>query len=134
MLTLTEKAQAAVQDLTKDVEQPSAGLRIASEQDQLAVSVVTQPQLTDVVVDAGDARVYLAQDTAAVLDDQTLDAAQTPEGVGFTFITTVLTFHVGPPVPTTVTGGLVCQYSAELERLCSSRRSDSSRAGPAGPA
>jgi Fe-S cluster assembly iron-binding protein IscA len=89
MLTLTEKAQAAVQDLTKDVEQPSAGLRIASEQDQLAVSVVTQPQLTDVVVDAGDARVYIAQDAAAVLDDQTLDAAQTPEGVGFTLRTTV---------------------------------------------
>ena len=89
MLTLTEKAQAAVQDLTKDVEQPSAGLRIASELDQLAVSVVTQPQLTDVVVDAGDARVYIAQDAAAVLDDQTLDAAQTPEGVGFTLRTTV---------------------------------------------
>ena len=89
MLTLTEKAQAAVQGLTEDVEQPSAGLRIASEQDQLAVSVVTQPQPSDVVVDAGDARVYIAQDTAAVLDDQILDAAQTPEGVGFTLRTTV---------------------------------------------
>lgn len=89
MLTLTEHAQAAVKGLTEDVEQPTAGLRIASEQDQLAVSVVTQPQPTDVVVDAGDARVYIAQDTAPVLDDQTLDAAQTPEGVGFTLATTV---------------------------------------------
>ncbi|HEX6054326.1 MAG TPA: Fe-S cluster assembly protein HesB [Intrasporangium sp.] len=85
---MTEKAQAAVQGLTKDVEQPSAGLRIASEQDQLAVSVVTQPQPTDVVVEAGDARVYIAQHAAAVLDDQTLDAAQTPEGVGFSLRTT----------------------------------------------
>lgn len=89
MLTLTEHAQAAVKGLTEDVEQPTAGLRIASEQDQLAVSVVTQPRPTDVVVDAGDARVYIAQDTAPVLDDQTLDAAQTPEGVGFTLATTV---------------------------------------------
>ena len=46
MLTLTENAQAAVRGLTQDVEQPTAGLRIASEQDQLAVSVVTQPQPT----------------------------------------------------------------------------------------
>ena len=89
MLTLTENAQAAVRGLTEDVEQPSAGLRIASDQDQLAVSVVTQPQPTDVVVDAGEARVYIAQDTAPVLEDQTLDAAQTPEGVGFTLAKTV---------------------------------------------
>jgi Fe-S cluster assembly iron-binding protein IscA len=89
MLTLTEHAQAAVKGLTEDVEQPTAGLRIASEQDQLAVSVVTKPQPTDVVVDAGDARVYIAQDTAPVLDDQTLDAARTPEGVGFTLAKTV---------------------------------------------
>ena len=89
MLTLTENAQAAVRGLTEDVEQPSAGLRIASEQDQLAVSVVTQPQPTDVVIDAGEARVYIAQDAAPVLEDQTLDAAQTPEGVGFTLAKTV---------------------------------------------
>ena len=89
MLTLTESAQAAVRGLTQDVDQPSAGLRIASEHDQLAVSVVTQPQPTDVVVDAGDARVYIAHDTAPVLDDQTLDAAQTPEGMGFTLAKTV---------------------------------------------
>ncbi len=89
MLTLTENAQAVVRGLTQDVEQPTAGLRIASEQDQLAVSVVTQPQPTDVVVDAGDARVYIARDTAPVLDNQTLDAAQTPDGVGFTLAETV---------------------------------------------
>ncbi|WP_353511137.1 Fe-S cluster assembly protein HesB [Intrasporangium sp.] len=89
MLTLTENAQAVVKGLTQDVEQPTAGLRIASEQDQLAVSVVPQPQPTDVVVDAGDARVYIAQDTAPVLDDQTLDAARTPEGIGFTLAQTV---------------------------------------------
>ena len=89
MLTLTENAQAVVKGLTQDVEQPTAGLRIASEQDQLAVSVVPQPQPTDVVVDAGDARVYIAQDTAPVLDDQTLDATRTPEGIGFTLAQTV---------------------------------------------
>ena len=89
MLTLTENAQAVVKGLTQDIEQPTAGLRIASEQDQLAVSVVPQPQPTDVVVDAGDARVYIAQDTAPVLDDQTLDAARTPEGIGFTLAQTV---------------------------------------------
>ena len=65
MLTLTENAQAAVRGLTEDVEQPSAGLRIASEQDQLAVSVVTQPQPTDVVIDAD--WISLLQDGLIVL-------------------------------------------------------------------
>jgi len=88
MLTLTENAQVAVQDLTQNVEDPEAGLRITSEQDQLAVSVVTGPEPTDVVVDAGEAHVYIAQDTAPALDDQVLDATRTPDGVGFMLTST----------------------------------------------
>ncbi|MDV3220011.1 Fe-S cluster assembly protein HesB [Intrasporangium sp.] len=84
MLTVTENAQAVVKGLTSDNASPTAGLRIARDQDQLAVRVVAEPQPSDVVVDAGEARVYLAEDTAPTLEDQTLDATQTPEGIGFT--------------------------------------------------
>lgn len=88
MLTLTENAQVAVQGLTQSVDDPAAGLRITSEQDQLAVSVVAQPEPTDVVVDAGEAHVYIAKDTAPALEDQVLDATRTADGVGFTLAST----------------------------------------------
>ena len=89
MLSVTENAQAAVKGLTANAPQPTAGLRIAADQDQLAVTVVAQPQPDDVVVDAGEAHVYVAADTAPVLDNQTLDAQETLQGVGFTLAETV---------------------------------------------
>ncbi|GAA6524512.1 iron-sulfur cluster biosynthesis family protein [Intrasporangium sp. DVR] len=84
MLTVSENAQAVVQGLTQSSPQPTAGLRIASEDGQFAVSVVPEPEPTDVVVAAGDANVYVAEDAAPALDGQTLDAAETPGGIGFT--------------------------------------------------
>lgn len=87
MLTVTENAQAVVKGLTDSEELPdTAGLRLAMADDatQLQVSVVPEPQPTDVVVEAGDGKVYLAEDAATVLEGQTLDAAPTEEGVGFT--------------------------------------------------
>lgn len=87
MLTLSENAQAAVKGLTTSEELPeTAGLRLAvgPDQTQLEVSVVREPQDNDVAVEAGEGNVYVAQDAAPLLENQTLDAAQTDEGVGFT--------------------------------------------------
>ncbi|NLG23028.1 MAG: Fe-S cluster assembly protein HesB [Actinomycetales bacterium] len=87
MLTVSENAQAVVKGLTDAEELPdTAGIRLALGPDQgrLEVSVVPQPQPTDVSVEAGEGHVYLAEDAAPMLEDQTLDAAQTEEGVGFT--------------------------------------------------
>jgi Fe-S cluster assembly iron-binding protein IscA len=88
MLTVTENAQAVVKGLTEGSPQPTAGLRIALDQDEIAVAVVPAPQPTDVVVEAGEARVYVAQDTAPSLEGRILDAAQTEQGIGFTLAET----------------------------------------------
>ena len=87
MLTVSENAQAVVKGLTDSEDLPgTAGLRLAlgADQGQLEVSVVPEPQPTDVSVEAGAGNVYLAEEAAPLLEGQTLDAAQTQEGVGFT--------------------------------------------------
>lgn len=88
MLTITENAQAVVQGLTSDSQLPEgSGVRIAfapGTENQLELTVVPDGQPTDVVVEAGEATVFLSEDAAAALDNQTLDAAQTEQGVGFT--------------------------------------------------
>lgn len=88
MLTVTENAQAVVKGLTSEEGMPeTAGLRLslAPDQTQLQVAVVPQAEPNDESVGTAEAPVYLAEDTVPVLADQTLDAAQTPEGgVGFT--------------------------------------------------
>lgn len=87
MLTVTENAQAVVKGLTSEQGLPdTAGLRLAldADQTQLQVAVVPQPEPTDQAVPSTEVPVYVAQDTVPALADQTLDAAETPEGVGFT--------------------------------------------------
>ncbi|RIK17315.1 MAG: HesB/YadR/YfhF-family protein [Acidobacteria bacterium] len=87
MLTVTENAQEVVRGLTSDETMPdSAGLRLALAEDptQLEVSVVQQPEATDQVVEGTSVPVYVAENATEVLDDKTLDAAQTEQGVGFT--------------------------------------------------
>jgi iron-sulfur cluster assembly protein len=87
MLTVTENAQAVVKGLTTDQGLPeTAGLRLslAQDQSQLEVALVSQPEETDQVVGDAEATVFVAEDTVPALADQQLDAAQTPEGVGFT--------------------------------------------------
>lgn len=87
MLTVTENAQAVVKGLTSEQGLPeTAGLRLslAPDQTQLEVALVPQPEPTDRSVPGAAAPVYVAEDTVPVLADQTLDAAQSPEGVGFT--------------------------------------------------
>lgn len=87
MLTVSENARAVIEGLTASDELPdTAGLRLAVGPDQnaLEVSVVREPQPTDVSAEAGGGNVYLAQEAAPMLENQTLDATQTDEGVGFT--------------------------------------------------
>lgn len=87
MLTVSENAQAVVKGLTDKEELPStAGVRLAvgPDQSQLEVSVVREPEASDVVADAGDGNVYLSDNAAPLLEGQMLDATQTDEGVGFT--------------------------------------------------
>lgn len=86
MLTLTENAQAAVAGLTTEANVPeTGGVRIAltEDQSQLEMSLVPEPQETDEVIDTDGAKVFVAAETAPVLADHTLDAQQTPEGIGF---------------------------------------------------
>lgn len=87
MLTVSENAQAVVKDLTNSEQlPPTAGVRLAvgPDQSQLEVSVVREPQASDVSAEAGEGNVYLAQDAAPLLEGQVLDATQSEEGVGFT--------------------------------------------------
>ena len=87
MLTVTENAQAVVKGLTAEQGMPdTAGLRLslAPDQTQLQVAIVPQPEPTDQAVGSTEAPVYLAEDTVPALEGQTLDAAQTAEGIGFT--------------------------------------------------
>jgi len=87
MLNVTEEAQAVVKGLTSQEGMPeTAGLRLslADDQSELRLALVPQPEPTDQAVPSTQAPVYLAENTVPALADQTLDAAQTPEGVGFT--------------------------------------------------
>lgn len=86
MLTLTQNAEAAVKALTTEPGMPeTAGLRLAltADQTQLELAVVSQPEPGDQAVADSDAVVYVAEEVAPALDGKTLDATQTPEGVGF---------------------------------------------------
>ncbi len=86
MLNVTENAQAAVKGLTTEAGMPEgSGLRIALAEDQaqLEVSLVPEPEPTDQIADSQEAPVYVAKDTAPALEGQTLDAAQTEQGIGF---------------------------------------------------
>ncbi|MFI7703364.1 HesB/IscA family protein [Nonomuraea sp. NPDC049480] len=78
MLTLTDKAVAAIRDVMAGVDVPAdAGLRIsakAGEAGALELALASQPQAGDQVIEKGDVRVFVAEDTVAILDDKALDA------------------------------------------------------------
>ena len=87
MLTLTDNARHAVQDITDRAGVPDqGGLRIASSPTQegsFELSVVAEPPAGDTVVDAHGARVYLEPEASAVLAEQRLDAVASDQGPGF---------------------------------------------------
>ncbi|HEX4815503.1 MAG TPA: Fe-S cluster assembly protein HesB [Nonomuraea sp.] len=78
MLTLTDNAVAAIRDVMAGVDVPAdAGLRISAKADEagaLELALASQPHAGDQVIEKEDVRVFVAEDTVAVLDDKSLDA------------------------------------------------------------
>lgn len=87
MLTLTDNARFAVQDIATRAGLPEeGGLRIVESDSQTGafeLSLVAAPAEGDAVIDAGTAHVFVEQATAEILADQKLDAVPSPEGTGF---------------------------------------------------
>lgn len=86
MLTLTDNARSAVQDIAQRAGLPEdGGLRIAeaSQAGNFELSLVAAPVDGDEVIEAGGARVYVEPTTSEMLADQKLDAVPSPEGTGF---------------------------------------------------
>jgi Fe-S cluster assembly iron-binding protein IscA len=87
MLTLTDNARHAVQDIATRAGLPDdGGLRIAKSQQEAGsfeLSLVPAPVDGDQVIDSEGTRVFVESETSEVLADQQLDAAASPEGVGF---------------------------------------------------
>jgi Fe-S cluster assembly iron-binding protein IscA len=86
VLTLTPNAASAIRALVDASELPddAAGLRIADDPAQdaaLTLSLAAVPAEDDKVVDDDSgARVFLAPQAAALLDDKTLDATTDGQG------------------------------------------------------
>lgn len=80
MLTLTDNARTIVSTLvTQQSGDVGAGLRIHTAHEEgaesrLAVTVVTEPEPTDQIIDAGDVRVFLEEGASDSLSDKILDA------------------------------------------------------------
>ena len=87
MLTLTENARTAVQDIATRAGLPQeGGLRIAESDQQVGnfeISLVPEPLAGDEVIEAEGARVFVEPATSQILADQQLDATASPEGTGF---------------------------------------------------
>ncbi|MBK5250459.1 MAG: hypothetical protein JJE50_13695 [Actinomycetales bacterium] len=86
MLTLTENAQVAIRTIASEAGLPdSGGVRItmADAGDQFEMSLAPEPALSDAVIEADGARVFVPEDTATLLAEQELDAGLTPDGTGF---------------------------------------------------
>lgn len=84
MLTLTANAAQAIRDLTASAPEPAqSGIRIASQGEEtgaLTLSLASQPEPADQVVETEGARVYLDPVAATVLDDKALDAGADEKG------------------------------------------------------
>ncbi|MEU0569545.1 Fe-S cluster assembly protein HesB [Nonomuraea sp. NPDC005983] len=84
MLTLTANAAQAIRDLTASAPEPEqSGIRISSQGEgatSLTLSLATQPEPADAVVEAEGARVYLDPVAATVLEDKALDAGPDEQG------------------------------------------------------
>lgn len=78
MLTLTENATMIVKSIADQPDTPeTAALRIASEgqpDSSFAVTMATQPEPDDQVIEHNGATVYLEPTAATQLDDKVLDA------------------------------------------------------------
>lgn len=82
MLTLTETAGAVVSELVARtaVSTDTAGLRIQQGGDRFSIAIADAPTEDEIVVERGDARVFLDEQVSLVLDEMTLDAVVDPGG------------------------------------------------------
>ncbi len=81
MLTLTETAGTVVSELVARVSPTeTAGMRIQQGEDRFDLAVAEAPDGSEIVVERGDARVFLDGQLAAILDEMTLDAIIEPTG------------------------------------------------------
>ncbi|WP_426504397.1 HesB/IscA family protein [Dactylosporangium sp. McL0621] len=83
MVILTERAAAAIHDLTEQPDAPDgAGLRIATDvtRGSLNLSLAATPSAGDAVVEAAGARLFLDPDAALVLNDKALDVGTGADG------------------------------------------------------
>lgn len=83
MLAVTDNAATVIRDLTSQGAVPEgAGLRIAADavEGALTLSLASEPQDGDQVVDTAGARLFLDSDAANMLDGKELDASVDPEG------------------------------------------------------
>ncbi|PZR51775.1 Fe-S cluster assembly protein HesB [Xylanimonas oleitrophica] len=88
MLTVTDNARTAVEDLAQQAGVPSeGGLRIAQSAGQpgnFELALVPAPLPDDQVVDeAGATHVFVEKDAAPALDALTLDTDPAAQGPGF---------------------------------------------------
>jgi len=75
MLTLTENATTVVSGLVaRATDTDTAGLRIQPGPDRFDLAVAEAPTDEEVVVERGDARVFMEPPIAEVLDAMVLDA------------------------------------------------------------
>ncbi|WP_370943529.1 iron-sulfur cluster biosynthesis protein [Amycolatopsis sp. cg5] len=85
MLAMTEAAAEAISALTAQLDEETAGVRFAMQQQgdepALALSVAPEPQSGDQILgtEAG-AKVFLEQAAAEILDDKVLDVQRDDEG------------------------------------------------------
>lgn len=87
MLTLTDNARHALQDIATQAGLPeTGGLRIAGSTQGVGsfeLSLVPAPVAGDQVIDTEGTRVFVEPSTSEVLADQQLDAAPSEQGTGF---------------------------------------------------
>jgi len=75
MLTLTENAGTVVSGLVaRATDADTAGLRIQPGPNRFDLAVADAPTPEEVVIEQGDARVFMEQPIAEVLDAMVLDA------------------------------------------------------------
>lgn len=83
MLTLTETASTVVKSIVdRDPNIVDGAMRIATgnTSNDFSISVVSEPQPGDSVVEAHGARVFVEPGASLILDDKTLDATVSEEG------------------------------------------------------
>ena len=84
MLTLTEDAVSAIEDLTSQPDLPAdTGLRIMAQTEggpSFQLELADGPAAGDQVVERGGARVFVEPTAAAVLEDKALDAQLNEQG------------------------------------------------------